>query len=469
MGTSSHLLLFPAVLFIILTVGFAPGCLAILVATLGADYFFITPLYQFKFFWQPTSVIRMIVFAVTSFFTGWAIRKTQQGEKLLIDQLAAKSEGEEKFQVMADCAPVMVWIAQSDKRCTWLNKGWLDFVGRTLKEESGSGWTQGIHPEDYQRCLQAYNSNFDARREFYIEYRLKHHSGDYRWISDRGVPRYDSEGQFEGYVGACMDIQEQHDVKAELEVTASKLADAVRVRDDFLSIASHELKTPLTSLRLQAQQLSRAIEKGDVEVYSPERIKTHSERSDRQIGRLARLIDDMLDVSRISTGQLSMEKERFDLSALVHDVLDRLEPQFAHWPAGRPIVSECEDSSGNWDRLRIDQVIVNLLTNALRYGNQKEIAIQMRCTSEDVSVSVVDHGIGVSTENLKRIFNQFERAVDSTEASGLGLGLFICSKIVAAHGGQIEVESTLGEGSTFTVKLPRDYASKTLERGVDLT
>jgi PAS domain S-box-containing protein len=121
----------------------------------------------------------------------------------------ALRESEERFRVITDASPIMVWMAGTDKLCYYFNKGWLDFVGRTLEQESGNGWTENVHPEDFDRCLQIYLDNFEARRPFEMEYRMRHHTGQYRWILDRGVPRYSPDGTFEGYVGACLDIHEQ--------------------------------------------------------------------------------------------------------------------------------------------------------------------------------------------------------------------------------------------------------------------
>ena len=134
----------------------------------------------------------------------------------------ALRESEQRFRVITDASPVMVWMAGTDKLCYYFNKGWLDFVGRTLEQESGNGWAENVHPEDFDRCLQIYVANFDARRPFEMEYRMRHHTGQYRWILDRGVPRYAPDGTFEGYVGGCLDIHDQKEA-----------AEKVRIADDM--------------------------------------------------------------------------------------------------------------------------------------------------------------------------------------------------------------------------------------------
>ena len=149
---------------------------------------------------------------------------------------------------MADASPVLLWMSRTDGLCTFFNQTWLDFTGRSLEEEWGVGWAEGIHFEDFQRCMDTYVDAFNRREVFEMEYRLRRHDGEYRWILDRGTPRYLPDGTFAGYIGSCVDITERKQLEAELRK-------AVRVRDEFLSIASHELRTPLTSLKLRRRAL----------------------------------------------------------------------------------------------------------------------------------------------------------------------------------------------------------------------
>ena len=234
------------------------------------------------------------------------------------------------------------------------------------------------------------------------------------------------------------------------------LKEAVLARDEFLSIASHELKTPLTSLKLQAQVIRRSMEREDQGAFSKERMKSLVDQTDRQTLRLERLVDDMLDISRIRTGRLTIEKEEFDLCELVKDVIGRMQEQFKHIPGEYPILNLCDESQGYWDKMRIEQVITNLLTNAIKYGENKEIEVHILATSDKVILKVKDQGKGISPEFQEKIFNRFERAgISPTEISGLGLGLFITKQIVLSHQGKIWVESEKGKGSTFILELPR--------------
>ena len=236
--------------------------------------------------------------------------------------------------------------------------------------------------------------------------------------------------------------------RAEAEARA-----AARLREDFLSIASHELKTPLTSFHLALEGFARAIRSHSVAPLPPERVARLLETMERQDRRLTKLVDELLDVSRISGGQLQLEREQVDLSAVVHDVLARFEHEAAR--AGCPVaLSVAEGVVGLWDRSRLEQVVTNLVSNALKYGAGKEIAIGVTCESGWTHLVVRDHGIGIAPESVARIFNRFERAVSANDYGGLGLGLFITRQIVEALGGSIAVTSEIGAGATFTVDLP---------------
>lgn len=228
---------------------------------------------------------------------------------------------------------------------------------------------------------------------------------------------------------------------------------AIRARDEFLSIASHELRTPLTSLKLQAQSSKRSIEKGDPNVFSREKITKLVDGLDRQTDRLTRLVEDMLDISRMNTGKLRIDFESVDMSTLLKEVLERFEKQLSN--ADCKVALNVQDSVlGLWDRGRIDQVISNLLTNALKYGAGRPISITLSTDRENAVLRMKDQGIGIAEKDQIRIFERFERAISANEVSGLGLGLYIVRQILELHGGSIFVQSRLGEGSEFTVTLP---------------
>ena len=226
-----------------------------------------------------------------------------------------------------------------------------------------------------------------------------------------------------------------------LEQTERDLNAALVVRDEFLSVASHELRTPLTSMLLQLQLLAR-------EAPNP----AH-ELMLRQADRLARLTESLLDVSRVRGGRLELNLEPVDLSALVHEVAARFHEEARR--AGCHLEVQIPDAlQGQWDRLRLDQVLTNLISNALKYGARKPVTITVVRRGPFAHLTVTDRGIGLAPESHERVFGRFERAVSSTNYAGLGLGLWISREIVAAHGGSISVESALGAGARFTVELP---------------
>ena len=246
---------------------------------------------------------------------------------------------------------------------------------------------------------------------------------------------------------------EQEVLLDELRSTKVELEAAVRMRDDFMSIVSHELKTPLNTLILEVQLRKMQLARNNFAAFSEERLRQMTDKDERQIQSLIRLIDDMLDVSRIRTGKLSIRPTSIDLSQLVVSVVENFAPQME--ASGCELQFERpEPLIGVWDEFRIEQVLANLLTNAVRYGAGKPVRISVCRTDEDACIEVLDHGIGISPKSLERIFHQFERAEGSENSAGLGLGLFIAEQIVKAHGGRIQVESEAGQGALFRVLLP---------------
>ncbi len=229
--------------------------------------------------------------------------------------------------------------------------------------------------------------------------------------------------------------------------------DAVRLRDEFLSIASHELKTPITSMQLAVQTLQRTMQRG--QMPTAERLTNRLTIVDDQSKRLTRLINELLDISRIGAGRLELEPAPTDLAALTRHVAEQFQEELAvaHCPltlhADTPVV-------GNWDPARIEQVITNLLTNAMKYGKGQPIEITVTGTDEAARLLVRDEGIGIAAEHLERIFERFERAVAPGRFGGMGLGLYIARQIVTAHGGTVTATSRPGQGSTFIVTLPRE-------------
>lgn len=278
---------------------------------------------------------------------------------------------------------------------------------------------------------------------------VEHLDNSYRWIgSYNGSPVFDENGNL---VLAVLTIR---DVTSRI-MFEQDLKKAINSRDEFLSIISHELKTPLTSLKLQNQSALRKIRKGNTSDLTSDKLSILFDKNESQINRVTRLVDDMLDLTRIQSGKLSYNFEKCDLRDIVVDVYDRFKEQFEN--ADTELVNQCIDSvEGYFDRDRMEQVLVNLLTNALKYGEGKAVFIRLERINKTARLEILDHGMGISPENFEIIFKKYERVVSADEVSGLGIGLFISKEIVEAHGGKIWVESAIGKGAKFIAELPVD-------------
>ncbi|MFL5813508.1 MAG: ATP-binding protein [Bdellovibrionia bacterium] len=315
------------------------------------------------------------------------------------------------------------------------------------KSESGF-WEKHLHPDDRENVLKAFQLA-QMGRDLGIDHRFITVEGSEVWLHT-GV-RLARRGEGVGYElrGLCVDITHLKRVEAALR-------ESVQVRDEFLSIASHELRTPITPLKLQAQQLWRMLEKGSA--IDTDRLRKFISMWNKQLDRLSSLIEDLLDVSRISGGQLSMHMEEVDLTQLIHEVIDRYQDQVTR--SGCEIRMSLPDQLiGRWDRARLEQVFINLVTNALKYAPGKPISISLSSRDQKAFLSVKDEGKGISAEDQGKIFERFERGGADDSIGGLGLGLYISRKIIEAHGGAIRVESESGKGANFIIELPLQQAA----------
>ncbi|MDZ8104122.1 MAG: ATP-binding protein [Nostoc sp. DedQUE12a] len=370
----------------------------------------------------------------------------------------ALRESEERFRLMADSTPTLIWMAGVDKLCNYFNKTWLDFSGRSIEEEMGNGWTQGVYSEDLQYCLDTYVNAFDARQGFQMEYRLRRFDGQYRWIFDVGVPRFTPEGDFLGYIGSCIDITERKAAESErdrllqLEQAARTEAErANRIKDEFLAVLSHELRSPLNPILGWANLLQ-------TREFDPAALKKAIATIERNAKLQAQLIEDLLDVSRILQGKLNLNMFPVSLVLVIDAALEtvRLAAEAKNIQIHKTFDSSVERVLG--DSGRLQQIIWNLLSNAVKFTPEGgKIEVQLQHVEAYAQITVSDTGKGIAQEFLPHVFEYFRQA-DSTTArkfGGLGLGLAIVRHLVELHGGTIWVESLgEGQGATFTVRLP---------------
>jgi signal transduction histidine kinase len=253
--------------------------------------------------------------------------------------------------------------------------------------------------------------------------------------------------------------REQEALLSQLQNTQRELEQAVRMRDDFMSIVAHEVRTPLNGLILETQLRKMHLARDNAAAFTLDKMHAMVDRDERQIKSLIRLIEDMLDVSRIRTGKLSIRSRQCDLAALVRGLLENFSPQIEAAESSVTLQAD-QPVIGSWDEFRIEQVISNLITNALRYGAKSPIDVKVYSDAGQAVVEVRDQGIGISEDNQQRIFQQFERVSATHAVHGLGLGLFISEQIVTAHGGTITVQSRIGEGALFRVCLPLQETSE---------
>lgn len=351
----------------------------------------------------------------------------------------ALSTSELRFRQLAESVPQLVWVVDPEGNAEYFNTRWVEYTG--IIESDKVSWEDVIHIDDVEKSKKAWAESVASLSPFDVEYRLKRNKdGAYRWFAARGVPIVDSEGKVSRWFGTCTDIHE--------------LRMALNSRDEFLSLASHELKTPLTSLRLQADMLEHAIKTKDEKILSMEGLSFVAHNTNKQVVRLVRLVNDMLDVSRIQSGRFSLEISESDICEIVHESVARWTPFFSQASLTPPLVSAPESVWIKCDRIRIEQVINNLFSNVLKYGGPNRATVTISRSASMVDISVTDSGPGIPIDQVERIFDKFYRAATDREESGLGLGLYIARQIVEAHHGSLTADSKLGKGSTFKVNLP---------------
>jgi PAS domain S-box-containing protein len=356
----------------------------------------------------------------------------------------ALRESEERFRNMADNAPVMVWVSDRDGVFTFLSKSWSEFTGQSAPEGLGRGWTAAIEEADRERVIETFEACNREGKGFGFEFRIVRHDGVPRWAMVAAVPRRSPDGRFLGFTGSIIDITERKQAE-----DALRLAD--RRKDEFLATLAHELRNPLAPIRngLQIMRLAQG---------SGEPFARTQAMMERQLEQMVRLIDDLLDLSRISRGKVELHRTRVDIGTVLQSALETSRPvieQFEHRLAVEfPSVPVLVDA----DVTRLAQVFANLLNNAAKYTPRGgRIMVMVEPGDGEVEIKIRDTGVGIPPDMRARVFEMFtqvDRSLERTQG-GLGIGLSISKQLVEMHGGVISVESDgVGLGSEFVVRLP---------------
>ena len=370
----------------------------------------------------------------------------------------ALRESEARFRSMADSAPMMIWMTDTGKRGEYFNKGWLDFSGRSMAQELGNGWAEGIHPEDLDHCLTTCNTAFDARESFNMEFRLRRRDGEYRWIADYGIPRYAPDGAFAGYIGSCMDISDGKRDELQLQEQRAELTHLSRVAvlGELTGALAHELNQPLTAILSNAQAAQRFLAQAPTSLSEVHEILKDIVDEDKRAGEVIRRLRALL-----KKGETQLQP--LDLNDVVNEVLDlaRADCISRGVALQRELAPSLPVVCG--DRVQLQQVLLNLIVNACDAMNgcepgNRRLTIATALNEDGmVQVSVSDCGHGIPPNQLDRLFEPFY----TTKAQGLGLGLTICRSIVAAHGGRLWAMNNPTGGAKLCVSLPAQRGDAT--------
>jgi two-component system CheB/CheR fusion protein len=347
----------------------------------------------------------------------------------------AITEGAERLRLMANAMPQKVWTATADGSADYFNEQWMKYSAKPINELMGEGWLKIIHSEDKKATIKLWKEVVNTGEFFQVEHRLKRADGIYRWHLTRALPHRDEQGEILGWVGSSTDIDEQKKQEEK--------------KDEFIGIASHELKTPLTSLKAYTQLVEAVIKGNDPDM---QKLQTYITKTGSYIDKLNALVSDLLDVSKIQSGKLTFDMQDVDFDAMVMETIEML----THTNHHKLIIKGKTHKKVKGDKSRLEQVIENLISNAVKYSPKADkVKVELIVENDCVHFAVTDYGIGIPPDKLENIFNRFYRVEGMTHKfQGLGIGLYISSEIIKRHKGKIWADSIVGEGSTFHFTLP---------------
>jgi PAS domain S-box-containing protein len=358
---------------------------------------------------------------------------------------AALRDSEQRFATLAEGSPVLLWV-NGPGGGEFVNRAYLEFVGvESDCDVRGYDWSRYVHPEDREQYVNAYQRAFAGQTRFTAEFRFRRHDGEYRWMRSDATPRIGDDGEFQGYVGATVDITERRTAEDALRV-------ADRQKDEFLAMLAHELRNPLAPIRNASEVLAQRYA-GDPQAAAPIAMLL------RQSEHLARLLDDLLDVTRIAQGRIVLKQSAVEIGTVVGQAIETVGPLAQ---AKSQLLRLERDEAlfyVSGDRTRLVQSVTNVLQNSVKFTHVGgEIVVSVRDAGPDVKLTVRDNGVGIRAELVPRVFDLFvqsERNPDRSQG-GLGIGLCVVKQLIEMHGGAVHLASDgEGRGTTVTIHLPR--------------
>ncbi len=356
---------------------------------------------------------------------------------------AARADSEAKFRTIANAMPQMVWSTLPDGFHDYYNDRWYDFTGAVPGDTDGERWAEMFHAEDRENAWRRWSHSLATGDTYEVQYRLRHRTGVYRWVLGRALPVRDDAGRIIRWMGTCTDIHDQ-----KLAEQALRLAN--QRKDEFLAMLGHELRNPLAPISTAAQVLRLRHD-------DPDYVRRASEIIGRQARHMTELVDDLLDVSRVTRGLAEMERKPVDLHGVLHHAIEQARPLIE--ARQHELIVEADTPAWvNGDRTRLTQAVSNLLNNAAKYTPQHgRITLRLDVANGEAAIRICDNGGGIAPALLPHVFDLFtqgERTPDRSQG-GLGLGLTLVKGICAHHGGEVLAESAgAGQGSCFTITLP---------------
>jgi len=372
------------------------------------------------------------------------IKKLEKENSILKQEQIEITEAKELYLKIFEEFPALIWRSRLDKLCDYFNKTWLEFTGRTMEQEFGNGWAEGVHPDDFDFCLKTYVTAFDKREAFLMEYRMKNKFGEYRWIRDIGRPFYDLDNTFLGYIGSCYDITENKTNELNLiELNATK--------DKFFSIVAHDLKSPFNSIVGFSEYLVEQVKEKNYE-----NIGKFANIMLQSSNKAMDLLTNLMTWAQSQTGRMEYNPEYFEMTTFIKEatlLLNGIAEQ-------KSIVIENKIATNTQiyaDKEMINTVLRNLISNALKFTTTGgKITISTEHIKNELTVTISDNGVGISKDRINKIFNITENysTPGTQKETGTGLGLILCKEFIEKNNGRIWVKSMVGIGSSFSFSLP---------------